>query len=154
MLIDRFPFQKSLSLQLKHTKCTLNLRSLCFSSAYSSREENSDQGTQGKFAVFLSFFFKMTIEYFLQLPLSICTFDQCILLTGEEICWICLNFTALAQCFGVHPQANGRCLIDQSEHTFYFCCVINRFHPYSNKSPNWYCVMCYWLKGTWDQQSG
>ena len=52
MLIDRFPFQNSLSLQLKHTKCTLNLRSLCFSSAYSSREENSDQGTQGKFAGF------------------------------------------------------------------------------------------------------
>ena len=27
MLIDRFPFQNSLSLLLKHTKCTLNLRS-------------------------------------------------------------------------------------------------------------------------------
>ena len=26
----------------KHTKCTLNLRSLDFPSAYSSREENSD----------------------------------------------------------------------------------------------------------------
>ena len=35
---------------------TLNLRSLCFSSAYSSREENSDQGTQGKFAVFFCLF--------------------------------------------------------------------------------------------------
>ena len=50
MLIDKFPFQNSLSLLLKHTKCTLNLRLLGFPSADPSREENSDQGIPGKFA--------------------------------------------------------------------------------------------------------
>ena len=64
MLIDKFPFQNSLSLLLKHTKCTLNLRSLGFPSADPSREENSDQGIQGKFATWsFAFFFKATTEY-------------------------------------------------------------------------------------------
>ena len=46
----------------------------------------------------------------------VCTFHRWILnCTGEEICWICRNFTAAVQFFGVHQRANGRCLTDQSE---------------------------------------
>ena len=42
MLIDKFTFQTDFLFYKKHTKCTLNLRSLDFPSADSSREENSD----------------------------------------------------------------------------------------------------------------
>ena len=49
MLIDKFTFQTDFLFYKKHTKCTLNLRSLDFSSADSSREENSDYFIQGKF---------------------------------------------------------------------------------------------------------
>ena len=43
MLIDKFTFQTDFLLyKKKHTKCTLNLRSLDFPPADSSREENSD----------------------------------------------------------------------------------------------------------------
>ena len=70
------------------------------------------------------FFFKVATEYFLQLPLFICTFRRCILLTGWEICWICLNFTAQAQFLGVHLRANDRWLTDQYERALYFCYVI------------------------------
>ena len=49
MLIDNFPFQTDFLFYKKHTKCTLNLRSLDFPSADSSREENSDSFIQGKF---------------------------------------------------------------------------------------------------------
>ena len=66
----------------------------------------------------LTFFFKKTTEYFLPPPLFICTFHRCILPTGEKICWICFNFTALPQFLGVHPRANGRWLTDQSERTW------------------------------------
>ena len=88
MLIDKFPFQNRLSLLQKYTKCTLNLRSFGFSSADPSREVNSDKFLRGKFVPrsFDLFFFKTTTEYFLQIPLLICTFYRCILLTGEEIC--------------------------------------------------------------------
>ena len=43
MLIDKFTFQTDfLFYKKKHTKRTLNLRSLDFPSAHSGREENSD----------------------------------------------------------------------------------------------------------------
>ena len=42
MLIDKFTFQTDFLFYKKHTKCTLNLRSLDFPSADSSREENSN----------------------------------------------------------------------------------------------------------------
>ena len=42
MLIDKFTFQTDFLFNKKHTKCTLNLRSLDFPSADSSREENSN----------------------------------------------------------------------------------------------------------------
>ena len=48
MLIDKFPFQKTFSSLKTHTKSTLNLRSLGFSSADPSRED-SDKFIQGKF---------------------------------------------------------------------------------------------------------
>ena len=41
MLIDNLHFKQTFS-TIKNTKCTLNLRSLDFPSADSSREENSD----------------------------------------------------------------------------------------------------------------
>ena len=41
MLIDKFTFQTDFLFYKKHTKCTLNLRSLDFPSADSSREENN-----------------------------------------------------------------------------------------------------------------
>ena len=49
MLIDKFTFQTDFLFYKKHSKCTLNLRSLDFPSADSSREENSDKFIQGKF---------------------------------------------------------------------------------------------------------
>ena len=52
--------------------------------------------------------FKTTTEYFPHLPFFICTFHRCLLPAAEEICGICLNFTALAQFLGVYPRANGR----------------------------------------------
>ena len=42
MLIDKFKFQTDFLFYKKHTKCTLNLRSLDFPPADSSGEENSD----------------------------------------------------------------------------------------------------------------
>ena len=44
MLIDKLNlhFKQTFSSIKKHTKCTLNLRSLDYPSADSSREENSD----------------------------------------------------------------------------------------------------------------
>ena len=39
MLIDKFTFQIDFFFYKRHTKCTLNLRSLDFPSADSSREE-------------------------------------------------------------------------------------------------------------------
>ena len=72
----------------------------------------------------MTFFFKTTTEYFIQLALFTCTFHRWILLTGEEICWICLNFTWLAQFFGVHPRAISRWLTDQSELALYVCYVL------------------------------
>ena len=42
MLIDKFRFQTDFLFYKKHTKFTLNLRSLDFPSTDSSREENSD----------------------------------------------------------------------------------------------------------------
>ena len=42
MLIDKFTFQTDFLFYKKHAKCTLNLRSLDYPSADSSREENSD----------------------------------------------------------------------------------------------------------------
>ena len=42
MVIDKFTFQTDFLLYKKHTKCTLNPRSLDFPPADSSREENSD----------------------------------------------------------------------------------------------------------------
>ena len=76
-------------------KYNLNLRSFGFSSADPSREENSDIFRAKLSLDLLTFLFKTITEYFLQLPLFICTYHRCILLTGEEICWSCLNFTAL-----------------------------------------------------------
>ena len=49
MLIDNFAFQTDFLFYKKHRKCTLNLCSLDFPSADSSREENSDSFIQGKF---------------------------------------------------------------------------------------------------------
>ena len=72
----------------------------------------------------MTFFFKTTTEYFLHLALFTCTFHWWILLTGEEICWICFNFTSLAQFFGVHTRANSRWLTDQSELALYVCYVL------------------------------
>ena len=48
MLINTFTFQTDFLFYKKHTKCTLNLCSLDFSSADSSRKEN-DKFIQGKF---------------------------------------------------------------------------------------------------------
>ena len=42
MLIDKFTFPTDFLFYKNQTKCTLNLRSLDFPSADSSREENSD----------------------------------------------------------------------------------------------------------------
>ena len=62
MLIDKFTFQTDFLFYKKHSKCTLNLRSLDFPSADSSREENSDKFIQGKFVAwsFVFFSFKTT----------------------------------------------------------------------------------------------
>ena len=57
MLIDKFIFQTDFLFYKKHTKCTLNLRSLDFPSADSSREENSDLFIQGKFVAWTCVFF-------------------------------------------------------------------------------------------------
>ena len=57
MLIDNFTFQTDCLFYKKHTKCTLNLRSLDFPSADSSREENSDSFIQGKFVAWFFLFF-------------------------------------------------------------------------------------------------
>ena len=65
--------------------------------------------------------FMLETNYPSQLPLFICTFHRCILLTGGEICWICLNFTALAQFLGAHPRANDRWLTDQDERVLLLC---------------------------------
>ena len=42
MLIDKFTFQTDFLFYRKHTKCTVDLGSLDFPSADSSREESSD----------------------------------------------------------------------------------------------------------------
>ena len=42
MLIDKFTFQTDFLFYKKHTICTLNIRSLDFPSADSSRKDNSD----------------------------------------------------------------------------------------------------------------
>ena len=71
------------------------------------------------------FLFKTTTEYFLQLPLVDSKFHRCILnRRGEDICWICLKWTALAF-LCVHQRANGRLQTDQSECALYFRYVIN-----------------------------
>ena len=89
-----------------------------------SRDENSGKFLRGKFCrITFWIFFKTTTECFS----STSTFHLYILsvhfrVTGEEICWICHNFTALNQFLGVHQRANGRRLTDQSESALYFYC--------------------------------
>ena len=89
-----------------------------------ARDENSDKFNPGQICrITFWIFFKTTTECFS----STSTFHLHILsvqfkVTGEEICWICLNFTALNQFLGVYQQANGRRLTDQSERALYFYC--------------------------------
>ena len=57
MLIDKFTFQTDFLFYKKRTKCTLNLRSLDFPSADSSREENSDYSSRANLSLDLLSFF-------------------------------------------------------------------------------------------------
>ena len=139
MLIDKSHFKTGFLFYHTH-KSTLNLRSFGFSSD-PSREENSDKFLQGKFVAWSFDFFLQNDNWVFSSTSIFCTFHWCILLTAEEICWICLNFTALDQFFGMHPRANGRWVTDQSDSALYFCYVIMPvrptvvFSPFSFPSP-------------------
>ena len=68
--------------------------------------------------------FKTTTEYFLQLPLFICIYLY-FFGAGEEICWIYLNFTALAF-VGMKGWTNGQ-MVDgwlTNQRALHSCCVI------------------------------
>ena len=105
------------------------LRSLVFGPGlrFVDTQENSDGLLQGNLSLDPFTFLKNDNWVFpststLHLYISSAHFK---LHTGEEICWICLNFTALAF-LGVHQRANGRWVIDQSERALYFRYVIKK----------------------------
>ena len=106
MLIDKFSFQTDFLFYKKNTKFTLNLRrSLGFSSAYSSRDTVIISSRANLSLDLLTFFLENDNWVFSSTStFHLCT-SRCILPSGEEICWICLNSTALAHFLAcIHKQ--------------------------------------------------
>ena len=75
MLIEKFTFQTDFLVYKKHTKCTLNLRSLDYPSADSSREETVINSSRANLSLdLLSFFLQNNSLVFS----STSTFHRCI----------------------------------------------------------------------------
>ena len=133
MLTDKFTFQTDFLFYKKHTKCTLNLRSLDYPSADSSREETVINSSRANLSLdLLSFFLQNNSLVFS----STSTFHLCIssayftVRTGDL-----LNLPKFYRASSISwhaPTGKWQWQTDQSEHAIYFCYVI--INNYSLKS--------------------
>ena len=105
MLIGKFTFQTDFLFYKKHTKCTLNLRSLDFPSADSSARKTVIHSSRANLSLDLLSFFpsKRQLSIFFNFHFSSVHFIGVFYRQERRF----VEFTALAQFLGVHPRANG-----------------------------------------------
>ena len=125
MLIDKFPFQTDFLFYTKLTKCALNLCSLDFPSADSSREETVMNSSRANLSLDLSSFFLQNDSLVFS---STSTFRLCVssvyftVRRGDL-----LNLPKFYRASSVSwhaPTGKWQWLTDQSDRAIYFCYVI------------------------------
>ena len=128
MLIDKFTFQTDFLFYKKHTKCTLNLRSLDFPSADSSARKRVINSSRANLSLDLLSFFLQNDSL---VSSSTSTFHLCISSVYFTV-WRgnLLNLPKFYRASSVSwraPTGKWQWLTDQSERAIYFCYVIKEF---------------------------